>query len=89
MRNRPYARNRDLLRVCIPELTVVVSLELRCGSRIELSEVVEDKLRVEAKFTLTLLPQPQIPHQAVGGHRTSSLERSVPLRIRRTRDSLD
>ena len=42
-----------------------------------------------AEFTLTLLPHPQISHRVVAEHRTSSLERSVPLRTRRSRDSLD
>ena len=46
-------------------------------------------MQVGAKFTLTLLPHPQISHQVVVGHYTSTLVRSVPLRIRRTRDSLD
>ena len=58
------------------------------GVRRELDEVGGEKMQFGAKFTLTLLPQPQISHLVVAGHRASSLDRSVPRRIRRIRDSL-
>ena len=52
------------LPVVILMLTSWVIDELQRGLWSELSEVGGDKMPVESKFTLTLLPQPQISHKS-------------------------